>query len=240
MTGSNGVHYKMKNRKIIFILILIIVVCSATYISISGKENMRTIEEDKVQIKNEITLKSGEDLVDSEQFIFAESSGTSCTVSLYEKNDQWTQKASYPGIVGRNGVNQKSREGDYCTPFGLYSLGFAFGMESIDGLDVEYRVINSNCYWVDDPESEYYNQWLETDTPVWNSAEHLSDYENSYRYGIVINYNMDPVVPGAGSAIFLHCATGDYTAGCVAVPKENMLDILKWVDSSKSPLIFIV
>ena len=179
-------------------------------------------------------------LGNSQQLIFVESSGTSCTVSLYEKTDLWAKKVSYFGIVGKNGVNQKSREGDYCTPFGLYSLGFAFGMESFDGLNVEYRIINSNCYWVDDPESEYYNQWVETDTPVWNSAEHLSDYTNSYRYGIVINYNMNPVVPGAGSAIFLHCATGDYTAGCVAVPEENMTDILRWVDSGKSPLIIIV
>lgn len=183
---------------------------------------------------------SCENLGNSQQLIFVESSGTSCTVSLYEKTDLWAKKASYFGIVGKNGVNQKSREGDYCTPFGLYSLGFAFGMENFDGLNVEYRIINSNCYWVDDPESEYYNQWVETDTPVWNSAEHLSDYENSYRYGIVINYNMNPVVPGAGSAIFLHCATGDYTAGCVAVPEENMTDILRWVDSGKSPLIIIV
>lgn len=183
---------------------------------------------------------SCENLGNSQQLIFVESSGTSCTVSLYEKTDLWAKKVSYSGIVGKNGVNQKSREGDYCTPFGLYSLGFAFGMESFDGLNVEYRIINSNCYWVDDPESEYYNQWVETDTPVWNSAEHLSDYENSYRYGIVINYNMNPVVPGAGSAIFLHCATGDYTAGCVAVPEENMTDILRWVDSGKSPLIIIV
>ncbi|MBP1566361.1 MAG: L,D-transpeptidase family protein [Oscillospiraceae bacterium] len=183
---------------------------------------------------------SCENLGNSQQLIFVESSGTSCTVSLYEKTDLWAKKVSYSGIVGKNGVNQKSREGDYCTPFGLYSLGFAFGMESFDGLNVEYRIINSNCYWVDDPESEYYNQWVETDTPVWNSAEHLSDYENSYHYGIVINYNMNPVVPGAGSAIFLHCATGDYTAGCVAVPEENMTDILRWVDSGKSPLIIIV
>lgn len=183
---------------------------------------------------------SCENLGNSQQLIFVESSGTSCTVSLYEKNDLWAKKVSYFGIVGRNGVSQKSGEGDYCTPFGLYSLGFAFGMENLDGLNVEYRIINSNCYWVDDPESEYYNQWVETDTPVWNSAEHLSDYTNSYRYGIVINYNMNPVVPGAGSAIFLHCATGDYTAGCVAVPEENMTDILRWVDSGKSPLIIIV
>jgi hypothetical protein len=45
---------------------------------------------------------------------------------------------------------------------------------------------------------------------------------------IVIGYNMEPVVPGAGSAIFLHIATPDFapTAGCVAVEREILLELL--------------
>jgi len=39
---------------------------------------------------------------------------------------------------------------------------------------------------------------------------------------------MEPVIPGAGSAIFLHIATPDFapTAGCVAVKKEVLLSLL--------------
>jgi len=180
------------------------------------------------------------DLGKSEQLVLVESSGSKCRVSVYEKNDRWTLLSDCSGIVGGNGVSRNSREGDYCTPYGLYSLGFGFGTEDLSGLKVEYRKFNGNCYWVDDTESELYNQWVETDSPDWNSAEHLSDYPDAYRYALVINYNMNPVVPGAGSAIFLHCASGSYTAGCVGVPEENMLEILKWTDSSKSPLILIV
>jgi L,D-peptidoglycan transpeptidase YkuD (ErfK/YbiS/YcfS/YnhG family) len=45
---------------------------------------------------------------------------------------------------------------------------------------------------------------------------------------VVIGYNMEPVVPGAGSAIFLHIATPDFapTAGCVAVRREILLRLL--------------
>jgi L,D-peptidoglycan transpeptidase YkuD (ErfK/YbiS/YcfS/YnhG family) len=45
---------------------------------------------------------------------------------------------------------------------------------------------------------------------------------------VVIGYNTDPVVPGAGSAIFLHVATPDLapTAGCVAVNKEILLGLI--------------
>jgi L,D-peptidoglycan transpeptidase YkuD (ErfK/YbiS/YcfS/YnhG family) len=45
---------------------------------------------------------------------------------------------------------------------------------------------------------------------------------------VIIGYNMEPVVPGAGSAIFLHVATPEFapTAGCVAVKKEVLLGLL--------------
>ncbi len=138
-----------------------------------------------------------------------------------------------------NGVSAKSCEGDSCTPKGTYALGFAFGTQLIDDLSIEYRQINSDCYWVDAPESDYYNQWVESKTTTWNSAEHLSDYPQAYKYAVVIEYNTEPVIPYKGSAIFLHCMTGNYTAGCVAVPEEDMLYILKCLDSSKKPIITI-
>jgi L,D-peptidoglycan transpeptidase YkuD (ErfK/YbiS/YcfS/YnhG family) len=45
---------------------------------------------------------------------------------------------------------------------------------------------------------------------------------------VVIAYNVEPVIPGAGSAIFLHIADPDFapTAGCVAVQKEVLLSLL--------------
>jgi L,D-peptidoglycan transpeptidase YkuD (ErfK/YbiS/YcfS/YnhG family) len=36
-------------------------------------------------------------------------------------------------------------------------------------------------------------------------------------------------VPGAGSAFFLHVSSGRPTAGCVAVPRSNMVDLLRWL-----------
>ena len=45
---------------------------------------------------------------------------------------------------------------------------------------------------------------------------------------VVIGYNLDPVVPGAGSAIFLHVARPDFspTAGCVAVAEDVLLGLM--------------
>lgn len=184
---------------------------------------------------------SAEQIGDSGQIITVESSGSSCTVRMYDcQSGQWNVICDTYGAVGLNGVSDKSCEGDYCTPRGIYPLGFAFGTQPVYGLKTEYRQINNNCYWIDDPESPLYNQWVETYQISWKSAEHLADYPSAYKYSIVIDYNMSPVIPYRGSAIFLHCYTGSYTAGCVAVPEWDMLNILHNLDPEKLPLIIIV
>ena len=85
--------------------------------------------------------------------------------------------------------------------------------------------------WVDDPASKYYNQWTRADRPDadWKSAERLIEYGVAYKYAIAVNYNVAPIVPGKGSAIFLHAATGRPTAGCIAVPEAAMVFFLGFV-----------
>lgn len=179
------------------------------------------------------------DIAASSQMIVVDSKGYNCDVYLYEKSDDtWTQIRNTSGYVGKNGVTNNKTEGDYCTPSGLYTLGFGFGTESID-TKIEYRIINSDCYWVDDVNSAYYNQWVESKNITWESAEHLIDHPQSYHYGIVINYNTDPIIANKGSAIFLHCSNGNYTAGCVAITKSEMLEIIKWIDPELNPSILI-
>ena len=190
-----------------------------------------------------IFAESGENidnLGDCQQIICVSSYNSYCDVSMYEKfGDEWENVYNTYGIVGLNGVSIKSGEGDYCTPKGLFGLGFGFGTDDLYGLNIEYRKFNENCYWVDDPESDYYNQWVESeDTSAWNSAEHLVDYPIAYHYAVAINYNME-AVKGAGSAIFLHCAVGNYTAGCVGIPEDGMFYVMNWLDSSKDPKILI-
>ena len=160
------------------------------------------------------------DLGDSKQLIAVVSSGCYAVVYGFSAGEQgWQMDFVSNGCVGTNGVSANSREGISCTPKGLFSLGFAFGTDPLTDLSIPYRQLNENCYWVDDPASPVYNQWQETTEINWNSAEHLIDYASSYHYAVVVNYNCDPVVPGAGSAIFLHCTAGaSSTAGCIAVP----------------------
>ena len=45
---------------------------------------------------------------------------------------------------------------------------------------------------------------------------------------IVIGYNMNPVISGAGSAIFLHIARSNFSAteGCIAVAQAVLVNLI--------------
>ena len=95
-------------------------------------------------------------------------------------------------------------------------------------------------FWIDDPGSLQYNQWVAGDVPRV-SHEVLRRRDNLYKYAVVIEYNANPVVPGMGSAIFLHVwrAAKKPTAGCVAMAEADILRFLQWLDKRQSPVILL-
>ena len=183
-----------------------------------------------------------DDVADVGQLIITESSGSSAVVHYYEKDEigQWSMVFEPSnGFVGINGVGD-AHEGSLYTPYGLYTLDFAFGNEADPGTAMEYRDVTESIYWVDDPDSRYYNQWVDSETAEvwdWGSAEHLSSV-SVYDYAVVIGYNKD-CIPGEGSAFFLHSSSGSPTAGCVSVPSEQMVEILRWLDPACNPHIIM-
>ena len=176
------------------------------------------------------------------QILVVVSNGDQAEVSMYEfDGSNWQNLGlTYQGFVGKYGVSSDAHEGAYMTPFGLYPVGeaFYFNEKPITGLDS--FVVTPDTYWVDDPASQFYNQRREGVTDKdWNSAEHMIDYPYHYEYGFVIKYNMDPIVPGKGSAIFFHI-NDKCTAGCVAVSREECLAYLRALDKEKNPYILMV
>ena len=157
-------------------------------------------------------------------------------VRAYEKNgkigDAWTLRFTAEGFFGKNGVKADKLEGDGATPSGVYTFGRAFGVADDPGSTLPYTKVTDRDVWVDDPKSKHYNQFASKNAPDadWKSAEQLIKYTRAYKYAIAINYNADPVVPGKGSAIFLHCSTGNPTAGCISVPEAAMVFFLGFID----------
>ena len=155
-------------------------------------------------------------------------------VYAFEKLDGvWTSVLRSEGLVGANGVAYPRREGSGTTPAGVYSFGRAFGVADDPGSILPYTRLTPGDLWVDDPDSRFYNRWVREDAADrdWRSAEDLFAEKVAYRYAVATSYNTSPVVPGAGSAIFLHCTTGRPTAGCVSVPEEAMKELLRFIDS---------
>ena len=155
-------------------------------------------------------------------------------VHAFEKRDGvWIAVSRSEGQVGTNGVAYPRREGSGSTPAGVYSFMRAFGVAADPGSLLPYTRLTAGDLWVDDPNSKFYNRWVREDASGrdWRSAEDLFAQKVAYRYAIATSYNANPVVPGAGSAIFLHCTTGRPTAGCVSVPEEAMKELLRFIDS---------
>jgi L,D-peptidoglycan transpeptidase YkuD (ErfK/YbiS/YcfS/YnhG family) len=140
----------------------------------------------------------------------------------------WSQ-GSAVAAIGRSGVRADKREGDGATPAGTYPLLSVFYRPDrlsapVSGLPV--RPLTPKDGWVDEPGDPNYNRLISL--PYAASAEQMWREDELYDALVVIGYNIDPVVPGAGSAIFLHIATPDLapTAGCVAVEKQVLLSLL--------------
>ena len=145
-------------------------------------------------------------------------------------------------FIGRNGVSSSKVEGDGKTPLGTFEIGIVFGMHDKETFtlddSLEYIKINKNLYWIDDISSKYYNMLVD-DTKVaidWKSAEHLADYPVQYEYAIEIKANPNNI-PGKGSAIFIHCSNGKSTAGCIAIPKEKMIELLSNINKNTKIVI---
>lgn len=146
-------------------------------------------------------------------------------------------------LIGRNGVTSSKKEGDGKTPLGTFELGIVFGTHNKGEIyeyetSIEYIKINENLYWVDDVKSKCYNQLIDiTKVDVeWKSAEHLIDYPVQYEYAIEIRTNPENI-PGKGSAIFIHCSNGVPTAGCIALPKEEMIKLIKQINRNTRIII---
>lgn len=165
-------------------------------------------------------------------------------LSLLQKQDgKWNPVLSgIPVTLGRAGIG-KTKEGDGKTPSGVYPLGQGFGTANQpEGLKLTYTKTGKLDYWVDDPASGHYNKWVSfAGNPdlQWSSYERLA--QPLYKYAIVMRYNDSPVIPGKGSAIFLHLWRGadKPTAGCIAMSEGNLLKLMNLLDPELSPAIAI-
>ena len=138
-----------------------------------------------------------------------------------------------PCALGRAGVRANKQEGDGATPVGIFALRRlwyrADRLEAPPMRDTAMRAIGRDDGWCDDPQSVEYNRPISLPHPARH--ERLWRDDALYDLMVELGYNDGPIVPGAGSAIFLHVARPDYgpTEGCVAIAKGDLLRLLATV-----------
>ena len=131
--------------------------------------------------------------------------------------------------IGKKGIRTNKKEGDNCTPKGIFKLVKVFyradRVEQFPCILKKIK-IKKNMGWCDDPKNKFYNRLVKISNKV--KCEKLFRRDKKYDYLIQIDHNTKRIIPYNGSAIFLHL-TSNYkpTAGCIAINRNDMKILLK-------------
>ena len=147
--------------------------------------------------------------------------------------DGW--KASYGGktwraAVGLNGIRRDKAEGDGASPAGCWPIRRV--LYRADKLGAPPRsvfttaAIDPRDGWCDAPEHPDYNRPVRL--PFAASREELWRQDDLYDIVVVLGHNDNPIIPGNGSAVFLHVASPGYgsTTGCASMAHDDLLQFL--------------
>lgn len=172
-----------------------------------------------------------------------------------DKDGYFAELVSYDGeseqreffarcTVGYGGTVEPAakREGDGKTPTGVFAL--RRGLCYVDDLTTAFPMekYDAQYIWDENPESATYNTLLRTPKPDVKGDRLWERRNTQYRYIVVVEYNTDPIVKGAGSAIFIHAwrSEGKPTAGCVAMTEEDVRRLIERLNPKLNPHIVIL
>ncbi len=132
--------------------------------------------------------------------------------------------------VGRGGIRADKREGDGATPacaLKLRRVLYRADRVAPPAAAVMRAPLAPSDGWCDDAAHPDYNRLVR----LPHAAGHERLWRDDAAYDVigVLGWNDAPVVPGRGSAIFLHVARADYapTEGCIALALPDLLRILR-------------
>ena len=136
---------------------------------------------------------------------------------------------SFPCALGKGGCHMQKTEGDGVTPIGIWSLHQVYYRPDRLGPPktiLPVAALTPDDGWCDDPDHADYNRLVAL--PHAASCEKLWREDHVYDLIVTLGHNDNPVVSGAGSAIFFHLARDNFepTEGCVALALEALLDVL--------------
>lgn len=152
---------------------------------------------------------------------------------IHRGRAEWRGR-SLPCALGRAGIRANKVEGDGATPAGEFPLRRllyrtdrpALTATAAPATMLPAQPIGRDDGWCDDPADPLYNQPVRLPYP--GRHERMWRADGLYDLVVVIGHNDAPVLPGQGSAVFVHVARPDFgpTEGCVAFAPNDLLAIL--------------
>ncbi|WP_395015499.1 L,D-transpeptidase [Dongia sp.] len=143
-------------------------------------------------------------------------------------------------VFGRSGVAAEKVEGDGTTPAGRFPIRRLFYRpDRVREIACVFPTLPMSPAdgWCDAPDDPAYNRLVTRPYPA--SHETMWREDAIYDLVLVIGHNDDPVVPGKGSAVFLHLARPDRspTDGCVAFTRADFIRLLGSLDRDSHVVI---
>ena len=159
---------------------------------------------------------------------------------IVKNNTLWFDGKTYQCAVGKSGFTHEKIEGDNKTPIGKFPLREVFYRS--DKVAKPASILSTHITtpddgWCDAPGDKNYNRRIKLPYPV--SHENLWRADDIYDVIVPMGYNDQPVIPGKGSAIFMHVARPGYagTEGCVALALPDLLEVLSKIDNTTEIII---
>lgn len=181
-------------------------------------------------------------------------------LTKYEKiRGQWQQIGpSHDITIGANGIAwsdgpyapsdaMMKKEGDKRSPAGIFDLKQTFGRSTktkAKYLLMPYETIGPNAQCIEDNSSTFYNQIVFDNTkvnPDWEQDDRMLRDDELYDWGVFVEHN-ESKTPGKGSCIFIHIwrGSGKPTAGCTAMSKKHLTQLVYWLDPMKAPKLALM
>ena len=149
---------------------------------------------------------------------------------LKNRGHLWWGDTLLPCTWGRGGIRADKKEGDGATPIGTFPFRKVFFRP--DRLNapktcLPLSPLTPEDGWCDDVNDSAYNQHIQK--PYGGRHEDLWRIDHLYDIILVVGHNDDPIVKGAGSAIFVHLRRFEATPtdGCVALDQPDLLKVLQ-------------
>lgn len=185
-------------------------------------------------------------------------SSTHARMALWQRTATGWQRVGdpWPAVIGKKGAawgiglhpagrpGPVKQEGDLKSPAGVFALRSVYGYaeEPPRTWRMPYEpALDLEC--IDDPASEHYTRIVDRKQVAadWQSAELMQRDDDLYTWVLDVAHN-PAAKPSAGSCIFLHVWSGpeSTTAGCTAMDKAQLEQLLAALDPAHQPLFVLL